>query len=146
MARGLNNNNPGNIRIGGAKFIGEKDKSTDKSFRQFISMPFGYRAMFVLLRNYIKNGNNTIFKMINTWAPPSENATSVYVTTVEKNSGIDKHKIITVNDLDSLTKIISGMSAVENGISAILADIIKGRNLLESSVAVAELKKKAGQS
>jgi len=142
MARGLSNFNPGNIRIGGQKFIGEKDKSTDKAFRQFVTMAFGYRAMFVLLRNYIKNGNNTIVKIISKYAPSNENNTTAYINAVEKGSGINSNTIIQINDLDSLTKIIMAMSMVENGVKAVVADVLEGKKLLIQIYAMEELEKK----
>jgi len=145
MARGLSNFNPGNIRIGGQKFIGEKDKSTDKAFRQFVTMAFGYRAMFVLLRNYIKNGNNTIVKIISKYAPSNENNTTAYINAVEKGSGINSNTIIQINDLDSLTKIIMAMSMVENGVKAVVADVLEGKKLLIQTYAMEELEKKKGQ-
>ena len=142
MARGLSNFNPGNIRIGGQKFIGEKDKSTDKAFRQFVTMAFGYRAMFVLLRNYIKNGNNTIVKIISKYAPSNENNTTAYINAVEKGSGINSNTIIQINDLDSSTKIIMAMSMVENGVKAVVADVLEGKKLLIQTYAMEELEKK----
>jgi len=145
MARGLSNFNPGNIRIGGQKFIGEKDKSTDKAFRQFVTMAFGYRAMFVLLRNYIKNGNNTIVKIISKYAPSNENNTTAYINAVEKGSGINSNTIIQINDLDSSTKIIMAMSMVENGVKAVVADVLEGKKLLIQTYAMEELEKKKGQ-
>ena len=65
LTRGLRNNNPGNIRINGDLFQGEVRPSKDKSFKQFETMAYGYRAMFVILRNYIRNYKlDTIRKMI----------------------------------------------------------------------------------
>lgn len=46
MSRGLKNHNPGNIRQSATKYIGEVRPSQDKSFKQFSSMAYGYRAMF----------------------------------------------------------------------------------------------------
>ena len=45
--RGLRNNNPLNIRHSADNFQGEI-KGDDKSFKTFSSMPYGYRAGFVL--------------------------------------------------------------------------------------------------
>lgn len=53
-ARGLRNNNPGNIRINNDLFQGEVGPSEDKSFKQFTTMAYGYRAMFKILSNYFK--------------------------------------------------------------------------------------------
>ena len=52
MSRGLRNCNPGNIRQSRSKFKGEVRPSRDSAFKQFESMAYGYRAMFVLLDTY----------------------------------------------------------------------------------------------
>ena len=51
LPRGLRNNNPGNIRINDDLFQGEIRPSKDKSFKQFTTMAYGYRAMFKILSN-----------------------------------------------------------------------------------------------
>ena len=60
MSRGLRNCNPGNIRISTTKWIGEIQPSTDKSFKQFKAMPYGYRALIKLLQNYRKLHNRLL--------------------------------------------------------------------------------------
>lgn len=73
MTRGLRNNNPGNIRNSKTVWQGEIVPSTDRSFKQFKTMAYGYRAMIKLLQNYRKlNGCRTISDFINRWAPPVE--------------------------------------------------------------------------
>ena len=54
LPRGLRNNNPGNIRRNSDVFQGEKT-SSDKEFKQFKSMAYGYRAIFKILSNYYRN-------------------------------------------------------------------------------------------
>ena len=49
MSRGLDNRNPGNIRRSRVRYRGEVQPSGDADFKQFESMEWGYRAMFVLL-------------------------------------------------------------------------------------------------
>lgn len=49
LPRGLRNNNPGNIRRNSDVFQGEIRPSKDKSFKQFETMPYGYRAIFRIL-------------------------------------------------------------------------------------------------
>ena len=44
LPRGLRNNNPGNIRNSSTVWVGEITPSKDKSFKQFKSMAYGYRA------------------------------------------------------------------------------------------------------
>ena len=80
MSRGLRNNNPGNIRRGGGHFKGERLPSLDPAFKQFETIEWGYRAMFVLLDNYRRrHGLQSIREMIRRWAPPVENDTERYI-------------------------------------------------------------------
>ena len=52
MSRGVRNCNPGNIRCSRVRYKGEVLPSQDREFKQFESMAYGYRAMFVLLDTY----------------------------------------------------------------------------------------------
>ena len=54
-SRGLRNNNPLNIRKNADNFKGEI-KGKDKSFKTFSSLPYGYRAGFVILGTYLSQG------------------------------------------------------------------------------------------
>lgn len=130
-ARGLRNNNPGNIRINNDLFQGEVRPSEDKSFKQFTTMAYGYRAMFKILSNYFKNYKlDTIRKMITRWAPPKENHTEAYVKAVSDYAGIPADDPINVNDREQMIRIVAGMSKVENGVEADMPDVIDGWNLL----------------
>ena len=130
MSRGLINKNPGNIRKSGNPFLGEKLPSTDTAFRQFISMAYGYRAMFVLLNNYIKAGNNTIEKIISKYAPSSENNTGSYINTVVTKSGVSKNTVLEISD-QRLIKIVGAMSFVENGAAAVATDVLDGFKMID---------------
>ena len=77
--RGIRNMNPGNIRLG-ESWLGLRMKQTDPDFCQFTSMIYGCRALLKLLRTYVeKRGCTTIRKVVERWAPPSENDTTSYV-------------------------------------------------------------------
>ena len=52
MSRGLRNCNPGNIRQSKGRYKGEVRPSRDPAFKQFESLAWGYRAIFVLLDTY----------------------------------------------------------------------------------------------
>ena len=130
-ARGLRNNNPGNIRINNDLFQGEVRPSEDKSFKQFTTMAYGYRAMFKILSNYFKNYKlDTIRKMIIRWAPQKENHTEAYIKAVSDYAGIPADDPINVNDREQMIRIVAGMSKVENGVEADMSDVIDGWNLL----------------
>jgi len=134
MTRGYRNNNPGNIRLtykDGKKYYwkGEID-GTDMSFKTFKNIAYGYRAIFALLKEYIGKGYNTIEKIIGRYAPSSENNTNAYVTTVTKKVGITRDTKIGASDLVTLTKLVSAISFVENGLPAKEVDIEEGKKLL----------------
>ena len=97
LPRGLRMNNPGNIRISTTKWKGEVIPSADKSFKQFESMQYGYRAMLKLIRNYkILYGLDTIRKIISRWAPTNENNTNAYINFVSKYTGYQPDTVINV--------------------------------------------------
>jgi hypothetical protein len=128
-ARGLKNNNPGNIRHNGDKFQGEVQPSRDAAFKEFTSMAYGYRAMFVTLATYLDRGRNTIAKIIAAWAPPSENNTQAYINTVALFSGVPKNKVLTPVSGEDYIRIVAAMSRVENGKPANMADVSAGADL-----------------
>ena len=131
LPRGYRNANPGNIRINGDLFQGEIRPSKDKSFKQFETMAYGYRAIFRLLRNYYNNYHlDTIRNMITRWSPPKENHTEKYIQFVSGYSGIPADDPININDREQMIRIVAGMSRIENGREADMSDVIAGWNLL----------------
>lgn len=131
IPRGFRNNNPGNIRINRDLFQGEIRPSQDKSFKQFETMAYGYRAIFRILRNYYNNYKlETICKMIGRWAPENENDTDSYIKAVSDYAGIPADDPININDREQMIRIVAGMSKVENGREADMSDVIAGWNLL----------------
>jgi hypothetical protein len=87
VARGIRNNNPGNIRIG-INWLGRVVPGKDLSFVEFKTMPYGVRALYIDLINKHKSGLNTIQKVIYKYAPPSENLTDAYVAAVAQSMKI----------------------------------------------------------
>lgn len=131
QARGLRNNNPLNIRINDDLFRGEIRPSRDKSFKQFETVTYGYRAGFKILRNYhTKYALNTIRKMISRWAPTNENHTENYIRVVAEKSGIPADEPIYPENREIMIRIVAAMSYVENGVEADMPDVIAGWNLL----------------
>lgn len=130
LPRGVRNNNPGNIRRNSDVFQGEKT-SSDREFKQFKSMAYGYRAIFKILSNYGRNYHlKTIRQMIGRWAPENENDTGAYVKAVSDYAGIPADDPIDINDREQMIRIVAGMSKVENGREADMSDVIAGWNLL----------------
>lgn len=112
------------------KWQGEVVPSQDAAFKQFKSMAWGYRAAFKLLHNYQKNnGCRILSDFINRWAPPSENNTSAYISTVAKRAGLSDVSQIDTLDGDTMRAVVSAMSYVENGIPADEEDVAAGWDL-----------------
>ena len=115
--RGIRNDNPLNIRHGKSQWVGMRKVQTDKAFVQFTERRYGYRAAFVLLRNYIGRGVNTIGKIIARWAPPGDgNNTQAYIEYVSSTSGIDASHVLRFEDKDDLIEIVRSMAQMESGI------------------------------
>lgn len=133
MSRGLRNCNPGNIRRSRVRYKGEVLPSNDKEFKQFCSMAYGYRAMFVLLDSYrSKYGLCTIRQMLNRYAPPSENFTEGYIRFVASRTGIAPDEIVNTRAARDMVPIVAAMSEIENGKAAIISDVEAGWGLFES--------------
>lgn len=133
MSRGLRNCNPGNIRRSRVRYKGEVLASHDKEFKQFCSMAYGYRAMFVLLDSYrSKYGLCTIRQMLNRYAPPSENFTEGYIRFVASRTGIAPDEIVNTRAARDMVPIVAAMSEIENGKAAIISDVEAGWGLFES--------------
>lgn len=82
MTRGIRNNNPFNIKLSYNSWLGKKKKNSDGMFEQFRSIDYGLRAGMQLLRGYIARGYDTPAKIINRFAPSSENNVVAYLSFV----------------------------------------------------------------
>lgn len=119
MSRGLDNRNPGNLRLSGIRYKGEVRPSRDPEFRTFESMAFGYRAIFVLLHTYaVRYGCRTLRTMLDRYAPPSENDTRAYLRFVSMRAGIAPDDEVDTLDRQTMKAIVSAISHMENGIAA----------------------------
>lgn len=120
LPRGIRNNNPLNIRKGN-NWKGEKKVQVDKAFEEFESLQMGLRAGFIILRNYQrislapKMRANTIRKIINRWAPASENNTLKYIETVARRSGLNPDELIAYRDKPRMLAVVEAMCFVECG-------------------------------
>ena len=130
-ARGIENNNPGNIRLSKEKFVGEIQPSRDPEFKQFRSMAYGYRALMRVLKTYYhKHGLRTIRGIVNRWAPTSENPTGNYISAVVRDTGKGADEPLEW-DKPTITSMAAAISNVENGTKANMADVEDGWTLLE---------------
>lgn len=123
LPRGIRNNNAGNLIITNDKWAGMIDRSiaTDKQFVMFTTFEHGIRAMLKDLINDIKNGKNTVQKIITAYAPPTENNTTAYINAVSKSLSISPNTIIKP-DFDTLKSISKAIVLVENGLKYPLSD------------------------
>ena len=126
LSRGLKNNNPLNIRRSADKWEGARIEQTDKSFVQFVSMAYGYRAAWKVLDTYCLTFRRerrayNLRNIIARWAPPSENDTDAYVRSVVKLSGLGGNenmaRPLRGRDLERTARLIAAMTCVENGIA-----------------------------
>lgn len=115
IPRGIRNNNPLNIRIGNV-WLGEVSEPTDPDFEQFVSMFYGVRAGFVLMRRYIKHyKRTTITAIISAWAPATENDTQRYIDRVSQLSGIPIDALLDFNDEERMLALVDAMIVQECG-------------------------------
>lgn len=132
LPRGIRNNNPLNIRIGN-KWMGEVENPTDKEFEQFVSMDYGLRAGFILLRRYINRYHlNTVHDIISRWAPPTENNTTYYCCLVAARMNIGVLDVLKYNDEETMVQLVSAMCYVECGCEIDKEQIREGYKLANS--------------
>lgn len=131
LPRGLRNCNPGNIRITKDKWQGLRPVQEDPAFFQFTEMKWGYRALIRTLQNYRKrHGCKTIGDFIRRWAPSNENNTSGYISRVCKEMQVPDSFVPDVYDEGTMCAFAAAISQVENGIPAVMEDVIAGWDLL----------------
>ena len=123
--RGIRNNNPLNIRHSADQWQGAREEQKDKSFVQFKSMAYGYRAAWKTLQSYynrfsMQSRAFTIKNIIGRWAPLKENDTEAYIRSVMRLSSIGgKENLLPPKNVDSygrLSKMIAAMTCIECGI------------------------------
>ena len=123
--RGIRNNNPLNIRHSADQWQGAREEQKDKSFVQFKSMAYGYRAAWKTLQSYyhrfcMKSQPFTVRNIIGRWAPPNENDTESYIRSVLSLSGIGgKENLLPPENVDCyyrLSKLLEAMTCMECGI------------------------------
>lgn len=122
--RGEKNQNPGNIDFDPAiHWVGQLglercpvDESYRCRFARFSDPIYGIRALAKLLVTYItRDGANTVRKIVERWAPPSDdNDTSAYVTAVAGTVGFDPGAILTP-DAPTISALTRAIIVHENG-------------------------------
>ena len=125
MTRGIRNNNPLNIRHSADRWEGARVEQTDKSFVQFESMAYGYRAAWRILESYWKHFWRAkqpfcVKNIIARWAPPNENDTQAYIRTVLRLTSLGGNENLPQPsrgvDTGRLVRLISAMTTMECGV------------------------------
>lgn len=124
--RGIRNNNPLNIRHSADRWQGARDEQKDKSFVQFTTLAYGYRAAWKVLQTYYdrfcRQGKGfTVRNIITRWAPPGENDTEAYIRQVLKLSSIGgREHLLPPDNVDGygrLSQLLQAMTCIECGLS-----------------------------
>lgn len=108
---GLRNNNPGNLRPGDSW---QGMTGTNGGFVVFSDLSWGLRALGTDISNKVFRGLDTITKIIEVYAPRSENNTDAYINAVSKSTGIGKDDKLILNR-EVLKKLIRAIITHENG-------------------------------
>lgn len=117
LPRGIRNLNPLNVeRHANTVWQGQSKKQRDKRFLTFDHPVFGIRCAAIVLLNYEKRGINTIQKIVETWAPSSENNVEAYVNSVSKITGFPPNVTIKLSSPADFGSLIEAMAKHENGI------------------------------
>lgn len=88
-ARGIRNNNPGNIKASDQfQWFGQRGSDAD-GYARFDSPVNGIRAMVIDLHTYYyHHGLHTVRGIITRWAPPETNDTADYIDDVANRMGV----------------------------------------------------------
>ena len=114
-ARGIRNNNPGNIVRTSERWQGmSADQSGDSRFVVFDSPVYGIRALARILRKYHASGLTSIQAIINRYAPPSENDTGAYARAVAAALGVSPTQPVALTD-SVMGGLIAAIIKHENG-------------------------------
>lgn len=112
--RAERNNNPGNLNYAGQTGAVLEDGSNAR-FAKFGSTAEGVSALAKQLQRYGDRGLDTISKIINKYAPSSENNTQAYIDALSKRLGVSGDQRLDLSDSTTLTGLIKGIARHEAG-------------------------------
>ncbi|MCY1981084.1 hypothetical protein OW789_08885 [Klebsiella pneumoniae] len=113
-ARGLRNNNPGNIEAGSNSWDGQE--GSDGRFAKFVTPEHGIRALGKNLLSYQRQGYDTVSEIVNRWAPASDgNNTEAYIATLCKKLNVTPNDQLNMSDINTLRQLCAGIIQHENG-------------------------------
>ncbi len=116
-ARGIRNNNPGNIEFAGAwKQQGAtRENGNGGRFAAFSTPQEGLRALATQLKRYDNAGFSTIKDIITKYAPEKENNTIAYMNAVARRMGTGINTRLNMSDPAVMQKIMNEIIRFENG-------------------------------
>lgn len=89
-----------------------------KGFCVFQNEAYGFRAAFKNVCTYLRQGHDTIEKIVSRWAPPCENNTEQYINFVADDVMIDRDRTLHMQSIHGYWEIIMilrAMAKVECG-------------------------------
>lgn len=116
--KNVRNNNPLNMKES-ADWKGERLLNLDKTFEEFTSPEYGFRAGYINLLQYLERDLNTVESIISTWAPSPEregddhNDTAEYIEYVADKMNISEFQEIKPNDLPELMLAMSNFEGAK---------------------------------
>ena len=121
-ARGLRNNNGGNLRTGSPwRGLAEPHEMTDEQLAEdefcvFIAPIYGIRALCKLLINYnTRHGLNTIRGIISRYAPASENDLEAYIHHIAVAVGYGADHELNIYSHAVMRRLVVAIITHENG-------------------------------
>lgn len=125
----IDNNNPLNIRETVDEWDGLGNPRAKKGFFNFSAPKWGFRAAakIILITYPARYGIETLGDIIRRWAPPSENATSDYISYVVKRTGLSAADRV---DKTNIVDVLAAMARLESGKEWSRGDIVAGVDLI----------------
>ncbi|MDI7549268.1 hypothetical protein QLY96_20230 [Cronobacter sakazakii] len=115
VARGIRNNNPGNLEASDSN-PWQGQTGSDGRFAKFETPEHGIRALGRNLISYQKQGIDTVNDIINRWAPPEDNNdTASYIQAVCAQLGVEPNQPVNASDPDTLKALCAAIIHHENG-------------------------------
>ncbi|EEG8105013.1 hypothetical protein ODB14_004004 [Salmonella enterica] len=114
-ARGLRNNNPGNIEASQSN-PWEGQIGSDGRFATFATPEHGIRALGKNLLSYQRQGYDTVSEIVNRWAPAKDgNNTDAYIQALCGALGVGAYDPLDVSNPKTLAALCAGIVKHENG-------------------------------
>jgi hypothetical protein len=126
-ARGVQNNNPGNLQQSPVAWQG-KVSSSDPRFEAFASPQLGIRALGVNALHLQAGGANSVSDLVAQWSPASENGqanTAAYIAAVAKTMGVDPNANVDLRNPATLTAFTNAIITHENKGNPYSPDVVQ---------------------